>query len=70
MRQVSTSVQNVKSLPRFRRAVKVALAERDWTQDQLARRIKRSRQAVNRSLKHGEFPAVAAQIAKALDIAL
>lgn len=69
MQQVSTTKQNVKSQSRFRRAVNVALAQRDWTQATLAHHIRRSRQAVSRAINKGHFPAVQARIAAALDIA-
>jgi len=61
---MSTSEQNVK----FRHSVRVALAAKEWTQDRLAKRVRRSRQAVNRAIRHGEFPGVRKLIATALDI--
>ena len=70
MQKLSTTRQSVKSPERFRRAVKVALAQRDWTQATLARHIERSRQAVNRAIRTGAYPGVCARIAKVLDIAL
>lgn len=70
MQKLSTTRQIVKSPVRFRRAVKVALAERDWTQAALADRIQRSRGAVNRAIQTGAFPNVCARIAEILDIAL
>lgn len=70
MHKMSTTHQNIKSPARFRRSVKVALAERDWTQAALAHRIQRSRQAVNRAIQTGAYPQVCARIAKLLDIVL
>ncbi len=64
---MSTSPQNVKS-SRFRRAVRVALAERNWTQATLAHRVGRTRQTVNRTLNRGEFPGVRSRIAAVLGI--
>lgn len=67
---MSTPGQNVKppSIARFRRAVNVELARREWTQATLAHHISRSRQAVSRALNKGEFPRVAAQIVQTLGL--
>lgn len=56
------------SASKFRRAVKVALAQRDWTVDYLAERIGRHRNSTSRAINRGEFPKVREAIRKELGL--
>ena len=53
---------------KFRRAVKVALASKDWSVSLLAQRIGRHRNSTSRAINRGEFPGVQAAIKEQLGL--
>lgn len=57
-----------KNPPLDKRAVRVALAERGWTQAKLAKRIGVSLASVSLTINHDSYPNVAAKIRKALSL--
>lgn len=61
-----SSSPQVKNIPLDKKAVRVALAQKGWTQAQLAKRIGVSLASVSLTINHDSFPRVAAKIRKAL----
>lgn len=64
---MSTTPQ-VKNPPLDKKAVRVALAQKGWTQAQLAKRIGVSIASVSLTINHDSYPRVANKIRKALSL--
>lgn len=63
-----SSSPQAKNPPLDKKAVRVALAQRGWTQAKLAKRIGVSLASVSLTINHDSYPRVAAKIRKALDL--
>lgn len=61
-----SSSPQAKNPPLDKRQVRVALAQRGWTQAQLAKRIGVSLASVSLTINHDSYPRVANKIRKAL----
>lgn len=64
-----TQAKNAAPPPLDKKAVRIALATRGWTQAQLATRIGVSLASVSLTINHNSYPKVAAKIRKALSLA-
>ena len=64
-----TPAQVKNAPPLDKKAVRVALATKGWTQAQLASRIGVSLASVSLTINHNSYPNVAAKIRKALSLA-
>lgn len=63
-----SSSPQVKNVPLDKKRVRVALAEKGWSQAQLAKRIGVSVVSVSLTINHDSYPRVAAKIRKALSL--
>lgn len=65
---MSSAPQAQMPVPLDRKEVRLALAQRDWTQAKLATVLGKSLTTVNLTINHNTYPAVACEIRKILKL--